>query len=107
LRRGTAAVTENFDVFELTLRRYLEQSNRLFPLEGDDRDRPDPPSSCIEDKKARQVWDRNIGADVYFTTFATFIKKASPPPPCSVCGVCVLCAVCAIGVCGWLTVRGE
>lgn len=68
-------MTENFDVFELTLRRYLDQTNRLFPLEGDEYDRPDPPSSFIEDKEARQVWECNIGADLFFTPYSNFIGK--------------------------------
>jgi len=74
IAKGLATVTENFDIFELTLRRYLEQANRMFPLQDNERQRPDPPSELIEDPTARLVWEKNVGRNAYYTTFNNFIK---------------------------------
>ncbi|KAL6069798.1 Villin headpiece domain containing protein [Balamuthia mandrillaris] len=75
IKKGEVAITENFDIFEMTLRKYLEQLNRMFPLESDAKPLPDPPSSLIEDARARQVWETQIGCLCHYTTFDHFVAS--------------------------------
>jgi len=78
LEQHKEPLTDNFDVLELTARRYLQQLDALFPLF---RAKPDPPSELIQDKKAREAWEQYTGSKTYFITFADFIdmlKKYFP-----------------------------
>jgi len=63
-----AYITDSFEIFELTLRRTLEQFKKMFPL-----GKPAPePSSIIEDAKAKAVWELYAGKDKYFIPFSQF-----------------------------------
>jgi len=63
-----AYITDSFEIFELTLRRLLEQFKKMFPL-----GKPAPePTSIIEDEKAKAVWELYAGKDKYSIPFSQF-----------------------------------
>jgi len=63
-----AYITDSFEIFELTLRRLLEQFKKMFPLGI-----PAPePTFIIEDEKAKAVWELYAGKDKYCIPFSQF-----------------------------------
>jgi len=95
---GESTVTENFDIFELKLRSYLEELHALFPVEdGKPRDSPYRPgagaaggegatltasqaeggrllpTSVIQDEYARQIWESEFGPEVFYVTYDRFL----------------------------------
>jgi len=75
LIRKESTLTDSFEIFELTLRRYLEQFRRMFPIGGG----VVPPLSVIEDLQARAIWARQCGADKYFVRFSHFEREVIVP----------------------------
>ncbi|KAL6055970.1 Villin headpiece domain containing protein, variant 2 [Balamuthia mandrillaris] len=73
---GKFSVNENFDIFELILRRYYEQLRAMFPpfsrRSPPKSVKPAIPSKLITDTRARLVWDSRIGRDKYHVDFETF-----------------------------------
>jgi len=63
-----SVITPNFDIFELILRRYLQQLKWMFPIGKVEF----PPSKLIADQKAREVWEHYVGEDKYFINFDEF-----------------------------------
>jgi len=63
-----SVITPNFDIFELILRRYLQQLKWIFPIGKAEF----PPSKLIEDVRARRVWEDFVGEDKYFINFEEF-----------------------------------
>jgi hypothetical protein len=68
IERMESTITENFDIFELKLRSYLEELRALFPLNSS----PYSPLSVITDEGARLVWARNFGESP-FVSFEKFV----------------------------------
>jgi hypothetical protein len=66
------ALTPNFDIFELTLRNYYQEMRTLFPLDKSPKNFP--PSSLIEDSKAREAWESVFGSSLYFVSFSDFLQ---------------------------------
>lgn len=67
IKRREGVMTDSFEVFELAIRRYLEQFGRMFP--------PDavvPPASVISDPAARALWVRHFGEDQHYVSFDLF-----------------------------------
>lgn len=59
-------MTDSFEVFDLAIRRYLEQFKRMFPINT-----IVPPLSVIVDPEARAMWEKCFGA-AHYVKFATF-----------------------------------
>lgn len=71
---GETTMTPNFDIFELTLRRYQEQLARMFPA-GDAQQVVGRPSLLIQDARAKTIWEEAFGPSCWFVSFATFIAE--------------------------------
>ena len=69
IEKMESTITNNFDIFELKLRGYLEELKALFPLEGP----PQPPLSLIADTESRFVWAKAFGENMPFVTFDKFL----------------------------------
>jgi len=69
---GQFAITANFDIFELTLRRYLQQLQWMFPRSG-----CSSPVSRLADPKARKAWESSFGTACYvsFNEFVRMIQE--------------------------------
>jgi len=63
-----SVLTPNFDIFELILRRYLQQLQWMFSIDQVQF----PPSKLIEDEQARKVWEIYVGEDKYVINFEEF-----------------------------------
>jgi len=70
----TYVVTDNFDIFELTVRRYYEQLRAMFPLRT--RKKLAAPAQLITDSKARAVWNNKVGKDQHHCEFDKFYQEA-------------------------------
>ncbi|ELR18541.1 Fbox domain containing protein [Acanthamoeba castellanii str. Neff] len=68
-------MNENFDIFELTLRRYHFQFVEMFPLATDTKKKREPISLIIEDPTARALWDQHVGKAVYLCDFEEFFQN--------------------------------
>jgi CBL proto-oncogene N-terminus, EF hand-like domain len=76
--RKKSTITPNFDIFELTLRRYLEQLRKMFPLSAPAAPPPrvlSAPSALIRDAKAREVWEDAFGSHCHHVTFNRFLDE--------------------------------
>ena len=69
IERMESTITDNFDIFELKLRGYLEEMKAVFPLEG----APPPPLSLIADTSSRYVWAKCFGKNTAFVTLERFL----------------------------------
>lgn len=90
---GATVMTPNFDIFELTLRRYQEQLAQMFPTGDSDAQREvvSRPSLVIQHAAAKAIWEEAFGPACWFVSFATFIRDiierqflsagAPPAPP--------------------------
>ncbi|KAH3767116.1 hypothetical protein Pelo_992 [Pelomyxa schiedti] len=87
LESGKFKITINFDIFELTLRRYYEELKVMIPLPVTDRvtstsygidssspAQDDPRLAVLNDKISRDLWRENIGRECY-AHFDTFYNK--------------------------------
>ncbi|MDP2437800.1 MAG: hypothetical protein Q8P67_18825 [archaeon] len=72
--RKRATMTPNFDIFELTLRRYQGQLAQMFPAQGESSAVIHSPSTLIIDLEARAIWEQAFGHYCYFVSFDTFIQ---------------------------------
>ena len=72
------AITENFDMIDLTLRRYMHQINSMFPLETAGQPQQ-PPSHLIKDRDARALWEKFVGKDAYYADFTWFYDQVLIP----------------------------
>ena len=68
IERMESTITENFDIFELKLRSYLEELKALFPPNGF----PASSLGLISDEGAKMVWARYFGESA-FVTFGRFV----------------------------------
>ncbi len=102
IAEGKKTMNENFDIFELTLRRYHFQFVEMFPLATDtnNKKKREPISLIIEDPtvrappflhhrvcslipchpricwQARALWDQHVGKTVYLCDFE--VRAVSP-----------------------------
>lgn len=75
IAEGKKTMNENFDIFELTLRRYHFQFVEMFPLATDTKKKREPISLIIEDPTARALWDQHVGKAVYLCDFEEFFQN--------------------------------
>ena len=71
-------VTDNFDIFELTLRRYYDQFAAMFPLRGVNLQKA---SHLVTDPNARKTWSKYFGkrvAHVAWDTFCEVLRNKFP-----------------------------
>ena len=80
IERSESPITENFDIFELKLRGYLEEIRSFFPLHTDSCHSNSllcpsiiSPSSVISNEEAKAAWLRSFG-NVYYVNFDQFVK---------------------------------
>jgi hypothetical protein len=78
IQQSRLALTDNFDIFELTLRRYHGQMEKMFPISA--QETPDAYVSIITDAEARRLWIRHLGKTPFcsFDRFAEMMKSAFP-----------------------------
>ena len=74
IRENPAAMTVNFDILDLSIRKYIRQLDSMFPVLS-----PEPqqlhntlPSHIIKDEKARYVWEKFVGKNQYHAKFTEF-----------------------------------
>jgi len=72
---GQIYMNENFDIIELSLRRYYSDFMLMFSPLGEANQAYSRPSLIITDDKARKVWEKNVGKHVYFCSFKAFYKE--------------------------------
>eukprot|EP01087_Luapelamoeba_hula_P011569 TRINITY_DN3155_c1_g1_i3.p1 TRINITY_DN3155_c1_g1~~TRINITY_DN3155_c1_g1_i3.p1 ORF type:complete len:1055 (+),score=225.69 TRINITY_DN3155_c1_g1_i3:61-3225(+) len=72
--KGTYQINDNFDVFELALRRYYEQIKTMFPIpRSNSRSKPKSfPSDLITDPEARRIWSTYVGKKEFSCDFERF-----------------------------------
>lgn len=72
--KGTYQINDNFDVFELALRRYYEQIKAMFPLPRQgSRSKPKRfPSEIITDPEAQRIWVTYVGKKQFSCDFEKF-----------------------------------
>ena len=70
--KKSATMTPNFDIFELTLRRYQCQLTQMFPPPPQRTQIVSNPSLIITDPAAKQIWEQSFGHYCYFVSFETF-----------------------------------
>eukprot|EP01104_Vermistella_antarctica_P011965 TRINITY_DN338_c0_g1_i1.p1 TRINITY_DN338_c0_g1~~TRINITY_DN338_c0_g1_i1.p1 ORF type:complete len:498 (+),score=120.75 TRINITY_DN338_c0_g1_i1:425-1918(+) len=76
--RRESAMTTNFDVFELTLRRALDQLQWLFPVGQLPSYKPE---SKIESCEAREAWIAAFGIGTYIVHFDSFVSQVIEKTP--------------------------
>ena len=72
IRENPAAMTVNFDILDLSIRKYIRQLDSMFPVLNAG---PQPhilPSHVIKDEKARYVWEKFVGKNQYHADFTEF-----------------------------------
>lgn len=72
------AITENFDILDLTLRRYMHQIHSMFPIDTAGQPQ-ETPSHLIEDEQARLLWEKFVGKDAYSVEFNWFYESVMIP----------------------------
>ncbi|KAL6056733.1 Villin headpiece domain containing protein [Balamuthia mandrillaris] len=74
---GQMQLNDQFDIFELTLRRYYEQFKAMFPTPEDQKASKPllSASHLIQDRKARRLWEECVGPDDLLIDFETFFNK--------------------------------
>lgn len=74
VRKGTIKLNQNFDIIELSLRRYYAHFVLMFSPTGEASSLFQCPSEMIQDPRARAIWDRYVGRDKYFVDFDRFYE---------------------------------
>lgn len=69
---GKITITNNFDIFELKLRWYWIEMEKMFPSKG--HSSLPSPLDLIEDPFARSAWEKSFGYLRFFVTFDDFMK---------------------------------
>mmetsp|Transcript_29654 Transcript_29654/g.33047 ORF Transcript_29654/g.33047 Transcript_29654/m.33047 type:complete len:522 (+) Transcript_29654:269-1834(+) len=77
IARDEMDISPNFDIYELTLRRYYDQLKRMF-IEADDHTLHEP-STLIADEQARLLWTELFGQGRYFVKFDQFCSQVIQP----------------------------
>jgi len=74
------SITENFDMVELTLRRYFDQLNKMFiiPCAENFPERLLNPENIISDEKSRTMWLDEFGNSCYQIPFELFKSTIIP-----------------------------
>eukprot|EP00727_Mastigamoeba_balamuthi_P001780 m51a1_g116 hypothetical protein (475) ;mRNA; f:356578-358700 len=72
LNAGSFAITVNFDIFDLALRRYYEEAAALVPIDSASKTGT---AELITDREARQNWEAIIGAGVCYAHFDVFYQR--------------------------------
>lgn len=70
---GTMNITVNFDIFELSLRRYFDQLKCMF-INSNPKLR-EFPSLLIRDLNARRLWEDKFGSECYYCDFDRFCSE--------------------------------
>ena len=80
-------ITVNFDILDLSIRRYMHQLAYMFPILSPEIPKPfadscflpptsiDDASSIIKDDGARNVWEKDVGRNVHCVDFAWFYEE--------------------------------
>jgi len=82
------SITVNFDILDLSIRRYFNQLDYMFPVAVDLDDSASNPDSCfvrpisvenlpssiIKDESARIIWDKCVGPEVHAVNFDWFFE---------------------------------
>jgi hypothetical protein len=80
-------ITVNFDILDLSIRRYMHQLDYMFPILSPETPKPladscflppltpDDASSIIKDESARAVWDKYVGRSVHCVNFSWFYEE--------------------------------
>ncbi len=72
---GTNTITNNFDIFELKLRWYWIEMEKMFPSnEHSSSSLLYSPLNLIEDLSARSAWRKSFGILCFYVTFDDFIE---------------------------------
>lgn len=72
IKENPAAMTVNFDILDLSIRKYIRQLDSMFPVLSPNHQSQVPPSHIIQDEKARFVWEKFVGKNEYHANFSEF-----------------------------------
>lgn len=72
VKAGRITLNANFDIIELSLRRYYAHFVLMFSPTGQASSLFEYPSEMIHDLQARQIWNTYVGQDKYFVDFERF-----------------------------------
>jgi len=75
VRKGTIKLNQNFDIIELSLRRYYAHFVLMFSPTGEASSLFQYPSEMIQDPRARAIWDKYVGREKYFVDFDHFYEE--------------------------------
>jgi len=75
VRSGTMSLNQNFDIIELSLRRYYAHFVLMFSPTGEASSMFEYPSEIITDPQARHIWEAKIGRTKYFVDFEKFYEE--------------------------------
>jgi len=76
IRENPAAMTVNFDILDISIRKYIRQLDSMFPiLSSELQPQYAPPSHIIKDEKARFVWEKFVGKNQYHAKFTEFYEN--------------------------------
>ena len=87
IKANISKITVNFDILDLSIRRYMHQLNYMFPILSSEVPKPladscflppsspDDASSIIKDEGARNVWDKYVGRSVHSVDFSWFYEE--------------------------------
>eukprot|EP01087_Luapelamoeba_hula_P002142 TRINITY_DN1187_c1_g1_i1.p1 TRINITY_DN1187_c1_g1~~TRINITY_DN1187_c1_g1_i1.p1 ORF type:complete len:573 (+),score=119.12 TRINITY_DN1187_c1_g1_i1:562-2280(+) len=74
VKEGTISLNQNFDIIELSLRRYYAHFVLMFSPMGEASSMFEYPSEIITDPQARAIWEKKVGRGKYFVDFEKFYE---------------------------------
>jgi hypothetical protein len=85
IRDNPDLMTVNFDILDLSIRRYIDQLDYMFPASSSFRPAADScflaptcveeASSIIKDENARGVWNKYVGKNIHSVDFSWFYER--------------------------------
>jgi len=73
IKSKDSVITENFDIFELKLRSYLNEIKAMYPI-GETEVVSSSPSLIISDLNARKLWEQSFGKHTHGVSYAQFLE---------------------------------